>query len=1474
MHSQIHVKGELHGQRARRASGEGAPRAVAPELRTWQNRAFLLVAFPVAVGVLLFTATLPATWKQQAVIGAILTIAAWGVNRVWRSRAANILLALLSLGATARYIFWRSNVLFTYLHSPWNRTSMVSAVLMTMLLAAEFYSALILLLGYLQTVAPLRRPIVPMDSDDSTWPTVDVLIPTYNEPLDVVRYAVLAAQAIEWPAHKIMVSILDDGERDEFQNFAVSVGVNYIARTEHSGAKAGNINNALEQTTGEYVIIFDCDHIPTAAFAKSTIGWFLRDAELGLLQTPHHFYSPDPFERNLQQFRKIPNEGNLFYGIVQDANDLWNATFFCGSCAVLRRTALEEVGGIAQETVTEDAHTSLRLQRRGWNTAYINVPMAAGLATETLSAHVSQRIRWARGMAQILRTDNPLLGRGLKLSQRLCYFNATLHYCYAIPRLLFLTAPLLFLLFGISNVPGYWAAILAFAIPHLLLSNIANARIQGTHRHSFWNEIYETVLTPYILMPVLVALISPRHGKFNVTAKGGLQEDDHFDHKIAWPFLALAGLNVLGLCMAIPRSLLDPGHSGTIIINVIWTVFNLVLLGASLAVCSESKQRRVAHRVSFNTPVRLMVGDSSVEGKLVDLSTEGVAVQVRGQWKPNTPVHIEFPREAEGVMLNAAVVKHQGKTVRFQFTDNSIEGQRKVTRVLYSTETRWTEWYNVHVKDRPLRSLGYIVAISVLGYGRILKLSAKSKTDAQGARSTVNDTAIATLLLLAVALVPLRANAAERASHALAAIPPPAIQQTVGIELADKSGVLLSQPGSSTVVRFSIPDTWLMRAGMLHLKYTISVKGAKASDELAEVRLNDAVLGSLTPTAAERAAGRAEVDLPLPAEMLVRRNTLTIQLAGNANAVCAPSGQTATPIRIEPTSNLSLSADPLHVVDDLSALPHPFLEHLASGAAVVPVVFGHQPTQATMKAAGILASWFGLKDEEGRVHFPVSIAALPKGNAVLLVSGDDAVQGISVSHGAAASVSVMENPVDPTGKVLVIYGRSEGDLLSATQAMVLPGATLIGTQASIRSVALPQVRTANDAPRWIRDNRVPLYDLLAPQDRHTNGQAPMNVYMHLAPDYDFGAQQQMYVHLTYQTSGAELAPSSNISVTMNGAEVASYPLAASDRAAAVDIPLVDIPAATFANTLQTHFYFVQPGAACGASDNRASAEILGSSYLDLGNAVHYTRLPNLNLFAKAGFPFTRFADLGQTAVLMPSQPATETISAYLDMMAYFGNSTGYPVTRVEVGSISKSEAFAGKDLLVLGSYGDLASSNALLNAAPVQPANDTVTVGLWQRLGLVKQGWDTEGVSGVMSVLRTGSLPAQAMIAGYESPFSSGRSVVAVMARRDVDMPALSANMMQEMPGDAISESVTLWDGNSFRSYSVLTSNYSLTTLPLFQKIRYALPQMPLMFCGLLLLLGIAGAIWAHGWILERIRIRLRGSVANGPVDEMQPTIS
>ena len=235
---------------------------------TFWERLFPLIAIPFSVLLIGFIALLPMTWQQQAVFGVLFIFSAWLLHRLRGGRAVTLCIALFSLCATARYAYWRGNTFYEYLLSPWQHVSSVNAFFMLLLLGAESYSFLILVLGFTQTIMPLRRPVKPLPQDRSVWPTVDILIPTFNEPLEIVRYTVLAAQEMDWPRDRFTVTILDDGERKEFEAFAEEAGVGYIARTEHSGAKAGNINNAIEQTIGEYVAIFDCecDHIPTRSF--------------------------------------------------------------------------------------------------------------------------------------------------------------------------------------------------------------------------------------------------------------------------------------------------------------------------------------------------------------------------------------------------------------------------------------------------------------------------------------------------------------------------------------------------------------------------------------------------------------------------------------------------------------------------------------------------------------------------------------------------------------------------------------------------------------------------------------------------------------------------------------------------------------------------------------------------------------------------------------------------------------------------------------------------------------------------------------------------------------------------------------------------------------------------------------------------------------------------------------------------------
>ncbi|ADR60664.1 BcsA_2 [Pseudomonas putida BIRD-1] len=474
-------------------------------LSVFARRAFYSVLTVFALSLALLCVTEPFGYLAQLMFICLLLVIAMLVRHM-PGRFPTLMLIVLSTIISCRYLWWRYTSTLN-----WNDTT--DLVFGVILLAAETYSWFVLILGYIQTSWPLQRKPANLPANVRHWPTVDLLIPTYNEDLSVVRTTVMAALGLDWPRECLHIYILDDGRRDAFRAFADEVGVGYIVRPDSKHAKAGNLNHALGVTDSELIAIFDCDHVPVRSFLQLTVGWFLKDAKLALVQTPHHFFSPDPFERNLGSFRRRPNEGELFYGLIQDGNDMWNAAFFCGSCAVLRRTALESIGGFAVETVTEDAHTALRLHRQGWTSAYLSIPQAAGLATESLSAHIGQRIRWARGMVQIFRTDNPLFGRGLSLFQRVCYANAMLHFLAGLPRLVFLTAPLAFLLLHAYIIYAPALMILLYVLPHMIHASLTNSRMQGKYRQTFWGEVYETVLAWYIARPTTVALFAPKKAR-------------------------------------------------------------------------------------------------------------------------------------------------------------------------------------------------------------------------------------------------------------------------------------------------------------------------------------------------------------------------------------------------------------------------------------------------------------------------------------------------------------------------------------------------------------------------------------------------------------------------------------------------------------------------------------------------------------------------------------------------------------------------------------------------------------------------------------------------------------------------------------------------------------------------------------------------------------------------------------------------
>jgi cellulose synthase (UDP-forming) len=1444
----------------------------------------LRLVFLVAAGlVVYFLASLPLTWPQQAVLGVLTLLMAMAVARSSDSYLATLTLMAMSMFCTFRYGYWRIVQTVRFFQDPINHWTGLDAFFIVSLILAEAYAFVILFLGYFQTIWPLRRAPVPLPDDPEEWPDVDVLIPTYNEPLDVVRYTAFGALNIDWPADKLHVYILDDGRRKEFERFAREAGVGYKIRPDNFHAKAGNINTALKSMNSPYVAIFDCDHVPTRSFLQMTVGWFLRDQKLAMLQTPHHFYSPDPFERNLGQFRIIPNEGELFYGIVQDGNDFWNASFFCGSCAVLRRTALDEIGGIAVETVTEDAHTSLRMQMNGWNTAYINIPQAAGLATERLSAHVGQRIRWARGMIQILRTDNPLFARGLKFPQRLCYFNAMCHFLYAVPRLVFLTAPLIYLLLNHTNVPGYWAAILAYALPHLTLSNVTNSRIQGEHRHSFWNEIYETVLSPYILLPTVMALINPKLGKFNVTAKGGVVKRTFFDTRIAQPFLVMLLFNMVGILIAIPRFFVwDRDRPGTVLMNVLWCFFNIVILGVCTAVAREMRQLRTTVRIEMKVPLKIKLPDGRIAtAETVDMSSGGSSIRIIDPpglaMDTETCVNLAFQQANVHMDLPASVVSLEGSVLRVAFNNLNIAEQEVLTMVLYSRADSWLGWGESREPDDPLMSLARIFRISMHGLATTFK-SLITPRPKSGKKAAALSAARPVLIFLLASILAATAHAAQGAAPAAAipdppAAPPPAAGQYRDVfTLADAGAPKLEMRGIDSVqnIYFTLPLTHVARTAKIHLYYAFSPSLLPRLSHL-KLMLNGTLFATVQPTPGANGGSDshdAEAEFTIPAELLVHSNTLSIEFIGHYTQTCEDPANTTLWARVHRDSYIEIDGDLLPLADDLKQLPTPFLDPAVIQPLSIPIVFSAPPSWKAIQAAGIVASYFGLISEGRPVRFPVKIGAIPAGNAILI--SDDASNlpaGLNLPPVNGATVAMRVNPNDPYGKVLIVAGGNPDQTVAAAQTIATQSSVLSGAQSEIQSLNLPVKRQPDDAPRWARtDQRIVLGDYAPAEQLQGDGSGPLNVYFRIPPDLYYADGPNALLRVGYRYNPVPIGPISSMQVRINNAFLGSVPLTPGQQSSSqkqTDLPLPVVDLRPFSNSLSFDFTFqlLKKGGCNDTTPINMQGAILRDSYLDLRHNPHYAPMPNLEIFSNAGFPFTRFADLSETTVVLPPTPSAQEIETFVTLMGHFGRQTGYPALRVTVAGPDALHDGAQADFLLIGTGDDQPGFDKLANALPVTLRGGRVQVrdteGFFAPLH--HAWWKANGNEHTESGDLTAEGVPDAVIEGAESPFAPGanRSVVAIHLMDASSFEPFMSTFLQVQQSSAIAGSVAVLHGGQFASFALGTGVYHVGELPWWTWLQLKFVEVPWLVAVAILILAFLLAIWVRQWLRNRARARL-----------------
>jgi len=549
-----------------------------------------------------------------------------------------------------RYVHWRAT---TTLPSIESLSDFIPGIV---LFSAEMFCIFMFTLNIFVILRPLDRKRAPAVSIDDA-PTVDVFIPTLNEDPSLLAATLSAAKSMDYPKGRIQVYLLDDGGTDEkvqsedpdvaeeasarrreLQLLCGELGVNYVTRERNLHAKAGNLTNGLKHSAGEYVVIFDADHAPAREFLRETIGHFLEDEKLFLVQTPHFFVNPDPIEKNLSTFTRMPSENEMFYSMIQKGLDKWNAAFFCGSAAVLRRQALEEAGGFSGTSITEDCETALDIHARGWRSLYVDKPMVAGLQPETLASFIGQRSRWCRGMLQILLMKNPLFKRGLTSAQKACYLSSSMFWLFPLPRTVFLVAPLLYIFFSVEIYNATVEDFFAYTIAYLVAALVIQSYAYGRFRWPWMSERYEYVQSVYLLPAILSVIRNPRKPTFNVTAKGATTDRDQLS-VLAWPYFVIFAVLFAGVIVTGLRLEADPDSQGLLLIVGTWNLFNLVIAGVALGVVSERREQRSAQRLPTSFKGALAIEDLVVPVRIEDVSLGGLRLRPVARNAPAIPLN-------------------------------------------------------------------------------------------------------------------------------------------------------------------------------------------------------------------------------------------------------------------------------------------------------------------------------------------------------------------------------------------------------------------------------------------------------------------------------------------------------------------------------------------------------------------------------------------------------------------------------------------------------------------------------------------------------------------------------------------------------------------------------------------------------------------------------------------------------------------
>ena len=673
---------------------------------------------------------------------------------------------------------------------------------------------------------------------------------------------------------------------------------------------------------------------------------------------------------------------------------------------------------------------------------------------------------------------------------------------------------------------------------------------------------------------------------------------------------------------------------------------------------------------------------------------------------------------------------------------------------------------------------------------------------------------------------------------------------------------------SQNGVPFSVRDDEVVTGAVLHLIYSYSPALLPDLSQL-KVLLNGEVAATL-PLPREQAGLTLSRDIAIDPRFITEYNHLNLQLIGHYTRSCEDPAHSSLWATVSNASSLDLTYAPLPAKPDLAMLPEPFFDRRDVRRLELPFVFAAQPDADTLVAAGTVASWFGSLARYRGALFPAHVGDVPPtGNAVVFALPAAPLDGIALPPVTGPTLAVVPRPAPAEGELLLVMGRNAAELRTAASALALGQGTLSGTSATVSELTTPKPREPYDAPRWLPTNRPVRLGELA--DRSDPGALSMSGYfagpislnMHVPPDLFMWNTPGARLDLRYRYTVRPKPDRSSLNISVNDNFVQAFPIPAvapsrygltsllgrlgidetSGQGVArriVHVPPLLLPPRS---ALHLHFFYDIP--ATGACAGRLMPNVAGSispdSTIDLSSFPHYMALPDLAAFANSGFPFTRMADLSRTAVILPNAATPDDYSLYLLAMGRMGESTGYPVTGVSVGTAAEVERFADKDLLMLGGPGRQPLLQTWAKSMPFSDDGETRRFTLSDLAYWVEDWW--HGPVGVERVPARADLSLvsngeSAMITGFQSPLRSGRSVVALITSPGASQAAMNDALLDADILPSIQGAMVVIHGRAV----TVTSNgqpYFVGRLPFIAYLRWILSSHPL----LLMLGGVVAAL-------------------------------